>query len=230
MSRFFRRSDSNNPNTLIGLFLLLVLAIFAGPNAIPRILNDALPGVFDQLVSCGRLRQPDDRGSHQSLIARIVSSQEIPISVEVDPDDIPSANTPDGMFTIRILVINETIGTVPIIYAGGMPQPGDNPALSGVGLVFNSTAPVARPAATPGLVPESNIRLLGPRQRCVERWSIPVTQLGTQGITANSTVKAFYRNNSPGNANGPIFPDMGLWVGAVDSDVVALRVAQAAVQ
>lgn len=230
MSRFFRRSDNNNPNTMIGLFLLLVLAIFAGPNAIPRILNDALPGLFDQLVSCGRLRQPDNRGAHQSLIARIVSSQEIPISVEVDPDDIPSANTPDGMFTIRILVINETIGTIPIIFPGAVLQPGDNPALSGVGLVFNSTAPVARPAAIPALVPESNIRLLGPRQRCVERWSIPVTQLGTQGITANSTVKAFYRNNSPGNASGPIYSDMGLWVGAVDSDVVALRVAPAAAQ
>lgn len=229
MARFFRRSDSNNPNTLIGLFLLLVLAIFAGPNAIPRILNDALPGVFDQLVSCGRLRQPEDRGSHQSLIARIVSSQETPLSVEVDPDDIPSATTPDGVFTIRIILINETIGTVPIVYPGGLVI-GDNPAVSGLGLVFNSTAAVTRPAASPGLVPESNIRLLGPRQRCVERLTIPVTQLGTQGITANSTVKAYYRNNSPGNSTGPIFPDMGLWVGAVDSDVVALRVAPATAQ
>lgn len=229
MTRFFRRSDSNNPNTLIGLFLLLVLAIFAGPNAIPRILNDALPGVFDQLVSCGRLRQPEDRGSHQSLIARIVSSQEIPLSVEVDPDDIPSATTPDGVFTIRVILINETIGTVPIVHPGGLVI-GDNPAVSGLGLVFNSTAPLTQPAATPGLVPESNIRLLGPRQRCVERLTIPVTQLGTQGITANSTVKAYYRNNSQGSSSGPIFTDMGLWVGAVDSDVVALRVAPAAAQ
>jgi hypothetical protein len=230
MARFFRRSNSNNnPNTMIGLFLIMLLAIFAGPNGIPRILNDTFPGLFDHLVSCARLRQPNDRGEHQSLIARIVSAQEIPLSVEVDPDDIPSAITPDGLFNIRIILINETIGTVPIVYNGGVII-GDNPALSGVGLVFNSTAPITQPVAQAGLVPESNIRLLGPRQRCVERWNIAVSQLGTQGITATSTVKAYYRNTSSGSASGPIFSDMGLWVGAVDSDVSALRVAAATAQ
>jgi hypothetical protein len=126
---------------------------------------------------------------------------------------------------VRIIVINETIGTVPIIFPGAV-LVGDNPALSGIGLVFNSAAPVASPGAgVGGLIPESNIRLLGPRQRCVERWSIPVTQLVSVGVTANSTVKAYYRNNSAGATGGPIFNDTGLWVGTVESASVPLRVA-----
>lgn len=232
--RYFRRGGGgggNNPNTLVGLFLLMVLAIFAGPNALPRLIGDAVPGLFDQIVACSRLRLANDRARHQSLIARTVSAQTSPISVQVDPDDIPSAITPDAVLTIRIIVINETIGTVPLVFPGQVIV-GDNPALSGLGVIFNPVGTVQGPAAPQGgLIPDSNIRLLGPRQRCVERITFTPAQFAQAGITATSRVKAYYRNISNGQvAGGPgsIFSDAGLWVGAVESATVDLRVAPAA--
>lgn len=225
--RLLRRTDSNNPNTLVGLFLLMILAVFAGPNALPRLLNDAVPGLFDQIVACSRLRMADDRSRHQSLIARTVSAQEAPISIQVDPDDIPSANTPDAALVVRIIVVNETIGTVPLIFPGQIPIV-FNPAVSGLGLVFNSTGTIPQPSPQPGLpAPDSNVRLLGPRQRCVERVVIPASAFAQAGVVANGRVKAYYYNISSGQASGGgnIFPDAGLWVGAVESNTVDLVTA-----
>jgi hypothetical protein len=94
---------------------------------------------------------------------------------------------------------------------------GDN-GQPGTGIIFNSTGAVSsgaqqQPAA-------ANIRLLAPRQRCVQRISIPAAQLGSLGINPNSTIKAYYRNTSPGApSTAGIYPDLGLWVGVVESEL-----------
>ncbi|HEX2619795.1 MAG TPA: hypothetical protein VHL11_06600, partial [Phototrophicaceae bacterium] len=90
---------------------------------------------------------------------------------------------------------------------------------NGLGVMF-TTAPAA---ATGAQTAPGNIRLLGPRQRCVQRINIPASQLGSMGVT--SIIKAYYRNSNQGFSGGTvgaIYADWGLWVGVVESDPVTL--------
>lgn len=209
--RFFQQSD--NPNTLVGIFMLIVLAVFAGPNALPRLLS-SIP-FADEGMPCVWLKQGFQRENHQSLIGRNASTipGDPPVSMRVLPSPIPS--DPSTEWVIRVVLTNDSIGTIPIV-VNQFAVVGDN-GQPGIGIVFNNPTPLS--PGTPQEPAPANIRLLGPRQRCVQRISITPAQLGTLGIGPTSTIKAYYRNTSVGATSGGIYPNQGLWVGVVESEL-----------
>ena len=214
---FLRRPTSTN--ALVGIFLLVLLAVFAGPGMLPRIISSVIPSA-DESIPCEWLRRGDNRAEHQSLIGRSIAN---PISVRVRTSALP--RTAEERLVINIVVANDSIGTVAIYYNPTQVRLGDDGVTSGLGVVFNSPNPIsAGSQGQGGSYPEADIRLLGPRQSCVHRIEFAANQYPDPSIgTGNATVKAYYRNTTRGTTTGasgiatPIFPDQGLWVGAVES-------------
>lgn len=215
--RYFR--GGNSPNALVAIFLLVLLAIFAGPNMLPNLLPTILPGA-DESIPCHWLRTGDNRAEHQSLIGRSVTN---PISLSVRPSPLPQQ--PGGVLDIAIIITNHSIGTVAIYYnPTNRLLVGDDGQTSGLGLVFNRSTPLGLGSRSGGSYPEDEIRLLGPRQSCVHHETYSFEQIPQLGLSlAENTVKAYYRNNSSGTSqltNGStqmIYPDQGLWVGIAES-------------
>jgi hypothetical protein len=210
--RFFRRGG-NSQNALAGIFLLLLLAVFAGPNTLPRLLSRSIPFV-DEGVPCDWLPTASGQSQHQSLIGR---AAEDPISLSVSSSPIPSAE--GGTLDISITVINASLGAVPILFNPDQVLVGDN-STSGLGIIFDppnnlSTGFTRQDAVS---YPESDIRLLGPRQRCVHKLQFAANQLDASLGTGNATVKAYYRINSAGQiietgaGVNPVYTDQGLKV------------------
>jgi hypothetical protein len=226
--RFFNRRD--NPNAIVGLFLLILLAVFAGPNTLPQLLSTAVPFV-DEGVPCEWLRPGSERAAHQSLIGRIVSQRSAPpISLSVRTSTI--TGDPDQVFAVTVTVINQTLGTIPILVTPGNLILDPNQAVNGLGVVFNSDAPVPAIGENVASYPENRIRLLGPRQRCVHRVEYRLSDFPNVSAIAfgGATIKAFYRNDSTGSAppaagQQTIYTDQGLWTGVVESGQSIIRVA-----
>ncbi len=225
--RYFR--SSNNPNTLVAIFMLVLLAIFAGPGMLPNLLPSLLPGA-DESIPCEWLRTGNDRAEHQSLLGRSI---EDPLSIRVRPSALP--NQPSQSLDIAIIITNHSIGTIAIYFnhdSRFRGQLGDDGQTSGLGLVFNSAGTVAQGSSSGGSYPEEDIRLLGPRQSCVHHEIVPFEQIPQLGLSqAQNTVKAYYRNTSRGvsqlqnGATQLIYQDQGLWTGVVESDVEAIPLA-----
>jgi hypothetical protein len=222
----FRRSA--NTNALVGIFLLVLLAVFAGPSMLPRIISSILP-TADESIPCEWLRTGEDRAEHQSLIGRSATS---PISLRVRTSALP--RTAEERLVISIVITNDSIGTVTIYYNPRQVRLGDDGSTSGLGVVFNSNAPLPTGPLGQGNspYPESDIRLLGPRQSCVHRMEFAANQFPDASIgTGNATVKAYYRNTFRGVSQAvsaqatPIFADQGLWVGKAESDAVLIPFA-----
>jgi hypothetical protein len=217
--RFVRRS--NNPNLFVGLILLLLLAVFAGPSTLPRLLSSINPQFYAG-IPCSWVRTADDRAFHQSLLGRAATN---PFSLSIQTTALPK-DAASSLY-VNIVITNNSLGTVPFVYDPQRVIVGDN-GTSGLGLIFtpqNSlNAGVQRQDS--GTVPEANLRLLGPRQSCVVTVEFPggnvlIDPSVTSG-TAN--VRAYYRNNQVGQINQPsgivatpIYPDQGLWTGYVES-------------
>jgi hypothetical protein len=219
----FRRAA--NTNALVGIFLLVLLAVFAGPTMLPRIISSILPSA-DESIPCEWLRTGLDRAERQSLIGR---SAESPISLRVRTSTLP--RTAEEQLVISILITNDSIGTVAIYYNPNQVRLGDDGVTSGLGVVFNSNSPLSSGPIGQGnsSVPEADIRLLGPRESCVHRIEFAANQYPDASIsTGNATVKAYYRNTASGIAQPsssqatPIFSDQGLWVGKAESDAVLI--------
>lgn len=219
------RRDGDASNTVIGIILLVMLLVFVGPNVLPSVLSRTFPFI-DEGVPCTRLRTAEDRGRHQSLIGR---SSTNPLSIRTEVDPLPSDAA--GTWTVRVTLVNNTIGTVPFVFAENQVIVGDT-GTSGVGLIFtpqtNVTIPGnARPTTT--AFADSNIRLLGPRQLCVHRVQIPTNQVLGAVQPGNTTVTSYYRIASPGQVTSPnaIYPDQGLNVipgGRITSEPVVIPV------
>jgi hypothetical protein len=217
--RFVRRS--NNPNLFVGLILLLLLAVFAGPSTLPRLLSSINPQFYAG-VPCSWVRTADDRAFHQSLIGRSATN---PFSLSVQTTPLPKDAS--GSLFVNIIITNNSLGTVPFVYDPQRVIVGDN-GTSGLGLIFTpqNSLSAGNPRQDSGSVPETNLRLLGPRQSCVVTVEFPggnvlVDPSVTSG-TAN--VRAFYRNNQDGQVipptgvvATPIYRDQGLWTGYVES-------------
>lgn len=218
------------PNAIVALFLLILLLMLAGPNLVPRLASSVIPG-FDEGVPCEWLPRANDRANHQSLIGRAATN---PISLRVRPGAITS--DPAGLLTISIIVTNESLGTVPFIYDPNQVIVGDN-GTSGLGLIFtpaNSLTTGGTRTGNPTTYPESNIRLLAPRQSCVHRAEFPNGNILIDPAINSGTasVRAYYRATTPGQVlptpgvvPTPIYPDQGVWVGYVESDAVTLTLA-----
>lgn len=231
---FDRFRDFGNPNLVVGIFLLVLLAVFAGPNTIPRALSNVLPFAYEG-VPCSWLRQGVNRAQHQSLIGRAASNP-IALSLKTTGIALASNGAPlaDGQLRISVTIANNSLGTVPILYNPATVAIGDNGS-SGLGLVFTPTSSINVNTGRQDFanIPETEIRLLGPRQRCVHTFEISASQYQADPnlIGGASQVRAYYRNSNrgqviqtqPGLAT-PIYFDQGLWTGFVESDVLAVPV------
>ena len=221
MTRYFRRNN-DNPNTFIGLILLIVLGVFVGPNLLPEFLSDLSPYIYAG-VPCSRLPSALGLTAHQSIIGRQV---EDPITLDLEPSPISQ----DNILVIRLTITNTSLGTIPIVY-----NPDDVPTLddnsNGFGIVLNpapANGGVGRLQTGLTGYPESEIRLLGPRQKCVHSFQI---QASGGMISNGGTAQAYYRmtiagenqTQRPGTRN--IFPDQGLNIlltGVVRSPVITI--------
>ncbi len=222
--RYFRRSS--NPNALVGIFLLVLLAIFAGPGMLPNLLPSLIPGA-DESIRCAWLRTGTERAQHQSLIGRTAVN---PISLAVRTNALPAQ--PGQTLNVSIVITNNSLGTVAIYYNPAQVRYGDDGVTSGLGLIPNSNTTVPRGQNQGGSIPEADIRLLGPRQSCIHYTAWTFQQIATLGLTqGTNTFKAYYRNTSPGvsqNTNGSsqvIYSDQGLWVGVTESAAVTIPAA-----
>jgi hypothetical protein len=222
--------NAGRPNLIVALFLVILLAMFAGPNLVPRLASQIIPG-FDEGVNSTWLPTARDRGNHQSLIGR---SAENPISVGVETS--PITGDPAGLLVVTIIITNNSLGTVPFIFAPNEVIVGDN-GTSGVGIIFNpaNSLTTGGTRTTDGpAYDESKIRLLAPRQSCVFRVDFPNGNVLTDpSLTGGrATVRAYYRATqvgqvmpTPGIVPTPIYPNQGLWVGYVESDAVTIPLA-----
>jgi len=223
----FRRAD--NRQAITGLFLLVALAVFAGPNMLPRLIARIIP-FADEGVPCEWLRTAEGRAQHQSLIGRAAAD---PILVAVESSPLP--NTPDGTLVISITVINRSVGSVPFVFNPRQVLIGDNGS-SGLGIIFNPVTTLTTGAVRQdaGSYAESDIRVLGPRQRCVHKIEFTASQVNGSPILGTGTVSlvAYYRNNARGqviSAQGdlatPTFGDQGLWTGYIESEPAIIPLA-----
>ncbi|MCL4251015.1 MAG: hypothetical protein KJ065_22890 [Anaerolineae bacterium] len=221
----FRRSS--NPNLIVGIFLLIVLSLFLSPNFLPRFVSDIAPEIYSG-IPCQWLRRADDRANHQSLLGRAVTN---PFELSVSLGPFPQQGS--DIWEIRITLRNNSLGTVPIVYDPAQVSIGDN-GTSGMGLIFtpaNALQGQFARGTDPQAFPETQIRLLGPRQSCIHVVEVPAGNvLVDPSLTSGSAqVKAYYRGvtrgsivQSQGIVATPIYNDQGLWVGYAESDSVEI--------
>lgn len=212
MSRYFR-SDNDNPNTFIGIILLIVLGVFVGPNLLPEFLSDLSPLIFAG-IPCDRLPEAEDLAAHQSIIGRSVQD---PLLLEVDASPIGD----DGALVIRVTITNASLGTIPIYYNEDDIPTNDN-GTNGFGITINPpplSGATSRLTGNLNSYPEVDIRMLGPRQKCVHSFNFIASP---QMVSSGGTAQAFYRMTTNGqqqpqslNTN-TIFPDQGLDILATD--------------
>lgn len=206
-------------NSIVGILLLVVLAFFIGPNLAPNLIPRLVPFI-DEGIDCRNLRTGEDRAQHQSLVGRLASAEENPFNISIVVDGLPTQER--NSLVLQIILTNTSIGTVPFVWPGDVLV--NNANVNGIGVIFNN-APVPPPTAQQAFVPDSNIKLLTPRQSCVLYVEIPGPNLSGLGVGQNSVVRAFYRNTTRGALEGStnaIFVDQGLWVGVVESINVSL--------
>lgn len=221
------RRDGDESNTVIGIILLVMLLVFVGPNILPGLLARTFPFI-DEGVPCTSLKTALNRAEHQSLIGRSATD---PLTIRTQVNPLPQGE--EEFWTVRIILSNNTIGTIPFVFEGTQVIVGD-PGSTGVGLIFTPQANITIPGharQTAGVTsfPEDSIHLLGPRQRCVHRVNIPANQIlnNTQITNGNTQVVSYYRITGPGQIQqaNPIYTDQGLNVvpgGIIQSEPVTI--------
>jgi hypothetical protein len=216
-------------SSIVIIIVVIAILVVITPGLLPNALSNLVPGIYEG-VACANLRQGNNRAFHQSLLGRGATS---PISLEVQTTGIPASA--DGFLTVYITMINSSYGTVPIVYNPSLVTVGDNGS-SGLGIIFNPPNSLFTTSRQDFQQADSDLRLLAPRQRCVHQIDFPAGNvLVDPNLTSgNSTVTAFYRNNSQGVTVQPtgttataIFNDQGLWVGYVESPSVVIPRAPA---
>lgn len=212
-----------NSNAIAGLFLLVLLAVFAGPTVLPQLLSENVEFV-DEGVPCSWLRDASERATHQSLIGRAAAQNQAdpPMRLRVRTGSLPAAPT-DG-YEISVVITNETIGTLPFVLPPTTLILDPANPISGLGVVFNNNAPIPNNGEQVGSYPDTRIRLLGPRQTCVYTVTVPFNSIpNSSALTAgNASVRAFYRNavtggTTPRPGEATVYNDQGLWIGVVES-------------
>lgn len=222
-----------NTNAIVALFLLLMLITFGG-NEFVRLIVAQVPGAgIDEAFPCDWLPTPQDLSNNQSLIGRRAIQASPPLQLRVRTNPIPLEQ--DGLFVIRILVINDTLGTVPFVYSPDEVIVGENNT-SGLGVIFDPQANIVLPGVNlrndPATYPANRLRVLGPQQQCLHRITFTRSELPGTLTTGTATVQAYYRGTNAGQISAaqppnptPIYPDQGLYTGLILSPPVTIPVA-----
>ena len=203
------RGDGSNPNPLIGIVLLIVLIVFVLPDRLPQFLSDLSPYLFSGLP-CGRLPAARDLAAHQSVIGR---SARDPLRLELAASPIAG----DGSLQLRLTVQNLSLGTVPILFReDDIAVSASEPTSDGFAVIVKPAGSAPAPdlqADDAGGFAESDIRLLGPRQRCAH--SLPLIA-SSAIISGGGVAEAVYRMSSAGQPQpqsdgiSQIYGDQGL--------------------
>ncbi len=215
------RRDGDSSNTIIGIVILVLMTVFVAPDVLPQLVSNSLPFI-DEGLPCTLVMQAEDRSQHQSLIGRSASD---PLTIRTEIANYSADGT--SPMVIRVIIINNTIGTVPFVFNPNQVVIGNDTNSSGIGLIFNPPITATLDYDRNGIAnsrvagqtsfPLSDIKVLGPLQRCVHRVEIPANQIAgvQQGVTR---VRAYYRILGAGtsqqtNAAVPIiYTDQGLGV------------------
>lgn len=198
-----------NPNPFIGIILLIVLLVFVLPDRLPQFISDLSPYLFAG-IPCARLPAARDLAAHQSVIGRSVQD---PLQLAV----APTGPTDSGALHIRLTVNNLSLGALPIVFqADNIVVAASDDETNGFGIIV-APAPAQgaqdRQAPDPVGYEESDIRLLGPRQRCVHALDLVASQ---DMIDNGGTIRAYYRMSRAGEHQTQsegvraIFADQGL--------------------
>jgi hypothetical protein len=201
----FQRSRRSRSTIIAMIVILVMFMVFTNPSFLPQFLSTVIPFV-DEGAPCERLQTALDRSIHQSWIGR--QAQDM---LELRVDSSPAPLTDEEALVVRITLVNQSLGTIPVYYDPDEVVIGDDGS-NGLSVLFEPSIvpPIgSRPAIAS--FPASDIILLGPRQRCVHTLRIPRQLLS--GTSA--TVTATYRMTIPGQIEIPaqgfaIFPDQGM--------------------
>ena len=203
------RLDRDNPNTFIGVILLVVLGVFVLPDRVPQFIADLSPYLFAG-VPCERLPAASNLAAHQSVLGR---SAVDPLKLELSASGIGDENE----LVIRLSVTNGSLGTVPVVFqADNIVVAAADDATDGFGLVIDpppATGIHERSEPNPASYDEGDIRLLGPRQTCVHAFEL---EASAAMITDGGSARARYRmsvageQQEQGEGTGQIYADQGL--------------------
>lgn len=228
------RRDGDSSNSIIGIVIIVLLTVFIAPDVLPQLVANSVP-FLDEGLPCTQVLNASDRASHQSLIGRAATD---PLIIRTEVVNFPTDGT--SPMVVRVIVINNTIGTVPFVFNPNQVIIGDDPTSSGIGLIFTPAINASLDFDENGIANArvagqntfltTDIKILGPRQRCVHRVEIPISQLATiqPGV---SRVRAYYRILTAGAVQQvdtvatPIYIDQGLNVVSgsfVESDDVTI--------
>lgn len=180
-----------NPNPFIGIILLIVLLVFVLPDRLPQFISDLSPYLFAG-IPCARLPAARDLAAHQSIIGRSVQD---PLHLAV----APTAPQESGALLIRLTVTNLSLGTLPVVFQeDNIVVAASDEESNGFGFIVEpelAEGTRGRQAPDPDGYEESDIRLLGPRQRCVHALDLLASQ---DMIDNGGTIRAYYRMSLPG--------------------------------
>ncbi|MCY4070238.1 MAG: hypothetical protein OXG60_02960 [Chloroflexi bacterium] len=180
-----------NPNPFIGIILLIVLLVFVLPDRLPQFISDLSPYLFGG-IPCARLPAARDLAAHQSVIGRSVQD---PLQLAV----APTAPNESGDLLIRLTVSNLSLGTLPIVFQeDNIVVAASDDESNGFGFIVEpepAEGTRGRQGPDPDGYEESDIRLLGPRQRCVHALDLIAAQ---DMIDNGGTIRAYYRMSLPG--------------------------------
>ncbi|MCY4105136.1 MAG: hypothetical protein OXG02_00290 [Chloroflexi bacterium] len=217
--------SSWNQRKLLFLYLFFGLVLLAiGPSFAPQTLGNFLRVARDG-VPCEWLHPAVDPTTRQSLLARQAAE---PLDLRVRAGPFPAAaETP---WVVRIVVINRSAGTMPILHQPDQILLSDDPESSGFGLLFRPPLPLQNFASRTGQTsyPLADLRLLGAKQRCHIELEFPSAAaiIDSESVPV-VTLQAYYRVLEPGShpetvgdAGQGIFPDQGLRATAEDAGVI----------
>jgi len=180
-----------NPNPFIGIILLIVLLVFVLPDRLPQFISDLSPYLFAG-IPCVRLPAARDLAAHQSVIGRSVQD---PLQLAV----APTTPQDSGALLIRLTVTNLSLGTLPVVFQeDNIVVAASDEESNGFGFIVEpepAEGTRGRQAPDPDGYEESDIRLLGPRQRCVHTLDLVASQ---DMIDNGGTIRAYYRMSLPG--------------------------------
>lgn len=207
-----------NLNMILGAMMLIALFSVAGDAVIGNILAQIPGQVVSEATPCRWLQTAPDLAQNQSLIGRASLTRTEPLELTVRASGLPTQ--PGEILRVRIIITNNSLGTIPFIYNPEEVIVGDNNT-SGLGIIFNPAnnifVPGAATRADAATYPTEDIRILGPQQRCAHTLEFTFEQLSGSLTGGNVSVLAYYRGNNAGIVPQvappnptPIYPDQGL--------------------
>lgn len=218
MARYIPR-NLRGTNAGIGILLLIFMFVMAGPRTFSNLIS--LEG------SCASLRRPSEPDIHQSLIQREASQRMTPIRVRVRV----SGQRDDGSQVVTVVLTNATVGTLPIVIPNDSNFPDgrldvNNQTSDGVGILVTGAVTLPTLSDTRAPVAYDQVRMLVPQQSCTVSRVLSAAEAAQAGLRAGAPVTGYYRNSTSGTITqrtvNSVFPDLGLWVGAVASQPVVV--------